>query len=207
VSVRRDRLAERLVLAIVLLTVVSGAGAASFPHEYDWSYVLELENGVSLGLYKVMDTNPYVFRQPGGRIDRVIRSGRAPWARFIAENPGVYVVAGVYPEDDASLVLDETTRLVFAYLNEENGTSTEIESSDIILRRLIRSHPPEMRLFDPKVRPLVLSDDAVQFDRSDAGGFKLYIRFDELPGGSMYGYEVPDQVYLLKGGERIAEAR
>ncbi|MBD3368096.1 MAG: hypothetical protein GF405_08000 [Candidatus Eisenbacteria bacterium] len=206
-SVHHHRLAERLILTVVLLALVSGPGAASFPHDFDWSYVLELEGGVTLGLYKVMDTNPYVFRSPGGRIDRVIRSGRAPWARFIAENPGVYVVAGVYPEDGASLVLDETTRFVFAYSDEEDGTSSEIESSDIIMRRLITSHPPEMRLFDPEMHPLVLSGDATQFDRSDAGGFKLYIRFDELPGGSTYGYEVPDQVYLLKGGERIAEAR
>jgi len=203
----RERAFATLVLTGISVFVLAGSlPASTFPSDFDWAYSLSPQSGVTMGLYKTVDTGPYVFRASGGRIDRVIRSGRAPWARFIAENPGVYVVVGVYLHEGATLVLDGGTRIILVYTDPRTGESEECESEDIILRKVVTSFPPAMQLHDPKRGPVVLTDTSSEYDRSEQGGFKLYVRFSSLPRGSEYGYEVPDEVLLVKGGDEHADS-
>jgi len=205
-SARRRTLASLALIGISAFVAAGPLPASTFPNDFDWACTLSPQSGVTMGLYKTVDTSPYVFRDSGDRIDRVIRSGRAPWAEFIAEHPGVYVVVGVYLHGGATLVLDEGTRLILVYTDRETGESEECTSEDIIMRKVVTTLPPAMQLHDPKRGPLVLTDTSSEFDRSEQGGFKLYVRFTSLPGGSEYGYEVPDKVFLVKGGDEHADS-
>ena len=191
-----------LILCCLLCCVmlIATSGLASTLPEYDWAHVITPRTGVSMGFYKTVDSAAFRFGMRSDMMDEVIRSGRAPWARFISENAGVYVVVGVYLEGEVELVLTENSQFVFEYVNGETRDAQEFSSTDILLRKvdLLRN---EERLFDAKLSPVVLRDDIDTYDRSEKGGFKLYVRFLSLPHGDRYGYAVPDAVRLMQGGQ------
>ena len=180
--------------------LIATSGLASTLPDYDWALVATPHTGVSMGFYRTVDTAAFRFGMRSNMMDEVIRSGRAPWAKFIAENAGVYVVVGVYLEDEAELVLTENSRFVFEYVDGATGSVEEFSCADILLRKvdLLRN---EERLFDVKISPVILRDDIDTYDRSEKGGFKLYVRFLSLPHGDRYGYAVPDAVRLIQGGQ------
>lgn len=175
------------------------ATASTLP-AYDWACVIEPREGVSVGMYKTVDTSAFSFGMRSNLMDEAIRSGRAPWAKFIAENPGVYVVMGVYIDGEAELTVTKDSRFEFEYTDIETGAVQRFLSADILLRRVDLARNEE-RLFDVKSRPVVLRDDNNAYDRSERGGFKLYVRFLSLPHGRRYGYGVPDVVRFVEGGE------
>ena len=189
----------RLVIGCCLLCCIATSSLAGTLPDYDWACVLTPRPGVNMGFYKTVDTAAFRFGMRSNMMDDAIRSGRVPWAAFIAENAGVYVVVGVYLEGETELVLTKDSRVVFEYADAETGLVQKYSSADIILRKVDLARMRES-VFDVKARPAVLRNDIDTYERSKKGGFRLYVRFLSLPHGDRYGYAVPDVVRFIQGG-------
>jgi hypothetical protein len=113
----------------------------------------------------------------------------------IREHPDDYLICIIYVDEDAKLVLDDSTSFVLHY----DGRS--VESTEVLLT----DGPQERRVWSTQDCPVVLTTDSSSYAKVRSGGYLTAIRFPRgaLPGGDAW---MPREFELLRGGERNEEA-
>lgn len=107
----------------------------------------------------------------------------------VRENPGDYVICIVYVEADGELILNENSRFVFLYGDQE------VESKEILLTDSVL----ERRVFSNMEETVFLTEDNGRYAKVRSGGYLTAVRFDEGSLGGDRGW-IPDG-FELRGGE------
>jgi hypothetical protein len=112
----------------------------------------------------------------------------------VREEPGDYVICVIYVDEGERLVLDGSSRFVFAYGDEE------VESTEILLTDSIE----ERQVFSTWDERIVLTGRSDRYAKVRSGGYLAAVRFPSgsLPGGGKW---IP-RSFDLRGGECDADA-